>query len=487
MSAPPPSAHRNSDPFLYAHHRGRRIFSLSGKISPVSIRDQMIRGRILVDRAFEQQMISKTLPLLVVGAGAAGVSAALRAVQCGVPTYLIERTRQAFSAQAACDTRWIDPTQYDWPLDHWDVGEYPHPMRAPRVPLSWRAGRARDLAAGWYGELHNAVALARLVHHAPPMLRFWRGCQLRSSPVFDSSRQLLQATLQRTRTGKPYSRTIDVGVVIWATGFGREQHYLMAGSPPQPHPTWGYGFWQSDPLGEPDLGVKNGPASVLISGSGDGALQDFLRITTTCKSAGEIYSKCRIPDELERRLQTAQEWAQRTHSWGRHAGHDHAVLNRLHAEYEQVVGMALAQAGIQKELPKLLRPHMPTVRLVYECEHFSACYGLNRFLALLVGRYLEGRSVEGRGSILMAKRRLKDLRSIEKSHHCGADPVECHGKRHRATLVEFPDCGGVAGNEVRLQQPVNVLVIRHGLDLSEFHEDPTPPLFRQLLPYSLPG
>ncbi len=479
------------DPFLYAHYLGVRIFSVSGKISPLSIRDQMIRGRMLVDRAFEQMLISKTLPLMVVGAGAGGVSAALRSAQLGVPTFLIEKERQAFSVQAACATRWIDPTQYDWPLDHWQVGQYPHPPKNPRVPLSWRGGRAVDLAAGWYGELLNIVALARLVQHTPVMLRFWRGCQLRSTPVLDSSGQILHVTLERVRTGKQYP--IDVGMVILATGFGREQHYLLTNGSTQPHPiwgcahpTWGFGFWQNDRLSEPDLGISKGTPSVLISGSGDGALQDFLRVTTTGSSAAEIYSKCRIPDDFERRLQTAQEWAHRTYSWGCRARHDHAVLKRLHSAYEQVVRNALQLANVQRALRALVRPVVPAVRLVYECDHFSAAYGLNRFLALLIGNYLESKSAAGPGSILISGHRLKDLRSDEKGHNCDYDPVECHGKRHRAKLVGFPQCWGGEGKEVVLNTPVNVLVIRHGLDQSEFHRDPTPPLFRQMLPFSLP-
>ncbi len=109
-----------ADPFLLAHAIRPFFFEIGGRLSPVSIRDQMIRGRMLVDRAVEAGLINQTSrPLLVIGAGAGGATAAIRAAQLGITTTLIEIAPTPFLRQAGCRSRRVDPTQYDWPVDHW--------------------------------------------------------------------------------------------------------------------------------------------------------------------------------------------------------------------------------------------------------------------------------------------------------------------------------------------------------------------------------
>jgi hypothetical protein len=59
------------------------LFNLAGKLSPVSIRDQMVRGQLLAVRAHEEKLVTNDYPLLVIGAGAAGVTVALTAFYHG--------------------------------------------------------------------------------------------------------------------------------------------------------------------------------------------------------------------------------------------------------------------------------------------------------------------------------------------------------------------------------------------------------------------
>jgi len=39
------------DPFLLAHQIAESVFDIGGKLYPVSIRDQMVRGQSIIDRA----------------------------------------------------------------------------------------------------------------------------------------------------------------------------------------------------------------------------------------------------------------------------------------------------------------------------------------------------------------------------------------------------------------------------------------------------
>ena len=80
-----------ADPFLLAHLVGPRIFDLSGKLNPISIRDQMVRGRMLIDRAFEANLIGPDESLLVIGSGACGATAAVRAAERETQTLLIDK------------------------------------------------------------------------------------------------------------------------------------------------------------------------------------------------------------------------------------------------------------------------------------------------------------------------------------------------------------------------------------------------------------
>ena len=60
-----------SDPILDAHELDAYFYLLSGP-RPISIRDQMLRGVLLVKRLIEAGEISEDKPLLVIGAGAGG-------------------------------------------------------------------------------------------------------------------------------------------------------------------------------------------------------------------------------------------------------------------------------------------------------------------------------------------------------------------------------------------------------------------------------
>jgi hypothetical protein len=58
--------------FLVAHQVYPHFFNLGGPVSPISIRDQMVRAQAIVEDAIAEGLIGQpNRPLLVVGAGAA--------------------------------------------------------------------------------------------------------------------------------------------------------------------------------------------------------------------------------------------------------------------------------------------------------------------------------------------------------------------------------------------------------------------------------
>jgi glycine/D-amino acid oxidase-like deaminating enzyme len=105
---------------------------------------------LLVDRAKQANLIGRNSDLLVVGAGACGASAALHAADLGVTTVLIDRAAgvggaPAFPLQAGCPSRWIDPTQYNRPSDHWAGGVFPW-TGATNMDLPWEEDSADKVA-----------------------------------------------------------------------------------------------------------------------------------------------------------------------------------------------------------------------------------------------------------------------------------------------------------------------------------------------------
>ena len=91
-----------ADPVLTAHQVFPNFFNLGGRIAPVSIRDQMVRGQTLIDRAIEAGLIGGPghRPLLVVGAVAATRNGGIWAATRMVPTVLLEWDSSPFNRQA---------------------------------------------------------------------------------------------------------------------------------------------------------------------------------------------------------------------------------------------------------------------------------------------------------------------------------------------------------------------------------------------------
>lgn len=474
------------DPFLTAHQVGPRTYSVGGKLHPISVRDQLVRGEMFAHRAFERGLIGPDRPpLVVIGAGAAGVAAALRAaVEYHADVRLFDRGINLFWVQAGCSTRRIEPTAYDFPLAHWRAGSYPlaTAVRSLGWQLQWPAGEAQLLALAWR-RAFDAAATAPNVR-----LQFQARSTLTSRPELDPGGQFVTAELEINDPNDPPCRRVRerAAVVLLAVGFGREKRYLRSGLAP-PHPSWGYHFWEDDHLSEPDLGVPGGRAAVLISGSGDGSLQDFLRVVTTSRRVTQLYDAvfghAPLSDASSRRILEANDAAARAYAWGCRPAHDHDVLREVHAAHAAVIDDLFAAHGpaLRYAIGGVLRDPLPVVSLVYACDHFSNCFSLNRLLVLAIRRHLEN---EGRaGGMFLSGKRVVEIRSAD-AHECRSDPEGCHGREHDVTWAACGDCRRPTDPTEAGTLRANVLVLRHGIDLQDSPWNTSPPLLRQLLPYA---
>lgn len=469
-----------ADTFLEAHRIAAGVFSISGRLHPISIRDQMLRSHEFVRRALDAELIEPGSPddpqarkFLVVGAGVAGVTAAIQAAEAGVPTTLIEKADVPFATFAKCDTRVVDPTQYDWPLGHWRVGKFCWHAGLVDSVLPWNRGDyAHVLANVWrakFNELRSDTF--------GELLQFRRSRQLNKVSVLTpvaGGRPGVVAEIKDCRSGEV--RDFKAGIILIATGFGYEDCHLGSfdGTP----------FWSTDSLSKPKFGIGKTQPRVLISGGGDGALQDFLRVLVrpVFKSARRILRWLPPQPELFKRFQDSYECAERKHQWDGGRQFDHHVLTFLQQRFDEVVDEYRDACGSQldRAMTLLLRDPLPEVTLVYPCDHFGRSYPLNRFLATLFARYLQDRPRKHDAlPLLNPKRVVVDLgpQSVPGSHF----PI------YPYTIENSSGCWDRTGSGSAQSSIADIVLVRHGPKFDKVSDDLKPLLFppraQQLMPF----
>ena len=486
-----------TDPLLQALRAKPLQYVISGP-EPVSIRDQILRGVGIVDRLKAAGDIGPDRPLVVVGAGAGGVSVAMAASQLDIETFLIERTKEAFTAQRSATSRWIDPTQYDWPLDHYGEGVLPwDTVGHCALPFTFGAGRASELAKDWRSTLASK---------APPELTMLAECELRRVQLLgrsDNSDEMLEVELSN-------GLSIQAGALVDARGFGIERCTFGGdpkSDPPTPPDYEGTPFWGPDTFENllPDV------HRVLISGSGDGALQDYLRIVTHCKSAAEILAACGLDSGTLRTIQSAEDRAVRGRSWAsldtdRQAEQEGPYLHELDAVHRQVVSDLLNDTAMQLNLARIVPARIVPVHLITRTAFMTAYYGLNQFLVRLLAEYIQRpknpatRLLDPNGTTpgpatVFPGVEIASIKSIHPAPPCIdpktrrasgiLDPVtgllikqDCFSRDHEVKLA-----ASLPGGKLPQEQLYNVIIIRHGLTARpSTNLEPA----RHLPPYHLP-
>jgi hypothetical protein len=195
--------------------------------------------------------VSASTRVVVVGAGAAGLTVAGALAYLGASVTVLEKEADPLPLQRNCYKRHLHPHIYDWPTRDSMQANAGLPL------LTWRAGMARDVAAAiesgfeglrWdYGD--------RLT-----LLRDVENLQL-DTPSHGS------LTFRRRGGAGAAERLVHAyDLLIFAIGFGVEETLWMGarGS-----------YWADDSL---DQGGVFQPGEYLVSGTGDGGLIDVLRI-----------------------------------------------------------------------------------------------------------------------------------------------------------------------------------------------------------------
>jgi hypothetical protein len=436
-----------ADPFLAIHQKSPCEFDLSGRFDPASIRDQMLRGYLLIERLFDENRLRSTSRVLVIGAGASGVTAGIRAADKGASVRIVEKQPRPFLTQRDVSTRWVCPTQYDWPLAHWKEARLPWDSSA--LPLKWDAGAASRVAAGWAGQL----ARAQREKGSQLSVEFRTECtNTRACDGF--------ITAGFSGSGREWEESFDI--VIDSHGFPDETTTIAGYAGPK--------FWHRGPAEWTPGGAT------LVVGGGDGALQDFLLLTTGLDSARNIFEvlfPAGLAADIAHRIHCAEDQCHRAWICSGSSVYDHRIFEELESRHREVLTDALmSEPEVRARTIALLAAGNRLVSIAHSCSHFGRAYALNRFLALLIIQVIE-EDLGGRARFDGQK--VEDIAAIDDSHVCSMNK-RCYAFAHEVTMQSLTCLE--PGGEIS-QRQFDRIVIRAGR--------PGSPPRRQCLPFSIPN
>ncbi|MGD0103118.1 MAG: hypothetical protein ABSC06_03675 [Rhodopila sp.] len=410
---------------------------------------------------------------------------------------MIELNKTAFQTQAFAHTRYIDPLQYDWPLDHWDRGEFPW-QHSETMPLPFIANRANLLATFWRGQLHTAIGTASGLLHfqtnvSPTAFHFL---------VSPTGAPSIDVTFSSRKPKQKF------GAIIWAAGFGAENRLVL---------DYEHRIYEGQPFWGPDqFQAISSSNRVLISGGGDGGLQDYIRVVTRRDTPKEIIQRLSLPTTITGELLCAEDRTHRGRSWAGQNDKEVAYLHEVEQIQRGAVSVCLGDSNIIAALHALIPSIPDKIELVYRGKMLDAYYGLNRFLVLLIAEFIlkeygvttlypETEIVEM--TIPSTSQPRHDCLQLHPLPHPGGTrgsgytyraagtyvgghlnsnneyeggilvQHDCFGKEHQVSMHD-------SANDTYRHEIFDVIIIRHGINRNR--NDPMPTRHKHLLPYHIP-
>lgn len=389
---------------LLAHKVAPNVFDLSSLQWHVSIRDQIVRAQLLM--ADLKAADPKIQSVLIVGMGAAGISAAMAACELGISQVcVVDRADTPFKLFRAVTSRFVGPFMYEWPSSFHADQSYPVPPNAPwggqgRSPLTWSAKEpitADDLAkelttclTTWITKRRKAgLSLPHLLVKADPteIESFAKQFAVTEAERAKETSQGGSAKTPKSQfnrdsnanallwggtPGAGFPTTHEPDYLILAAGMGTETLTVPGSTEVTPS------FWANDTLKD----ASTADQRVVVLGGGDGALQDALRALTKYDhplslvqdlqrnpSAGRALS-AELPALLDADRQMRQHYAWVKGSQGQ---------EMVDLVCQQAADRLAANPAVRRYVLKSIRPGKGTVWLWLAGKHFDKAYLLNRF------------------------------------------------------------------------------------------------------------
>ncbi|QNE05080.1 ABC-three component system protein [Croceicoccus marinus] len=348
----------------------RRVFVIGAFDSRITFYSQQVRALELIYALRHQAILQDTHRVAVVGAGAAGLSAAASiALLSTARVDLFERSDEVLPLQRASQLRHLDPHIYAWPA----IGSDDPAAELPI--LDWTAGPAATVRQDVKLEFENVVALF------PQRIRVNLRHEVTDSGLAGGKPQL---TFRRDPHAGEAGNGPDLRVsaqatfdlVILAFGFGLEPAHTPAGVT--------VSYWSDASVPVSEFQGRAAPR-FLISGNGDGGLIDLVAAASAdFDHAGMIQQIANQAgmDAIFERLETIDKQAQAAFDAGN--GFDFT------AAYDASIRDDLDQLGLFELVTNRLRPGVRLTLQTLGPEAFTIQTArLNRLAAYLVLRACE--------------------------------------------------------------------------------------------------
>lgn len=457
---------------LALHYLSPHCYTLSG-VRTGSVRDQLIRSTVIVNALVHARLIDSSFPLLVFGAGAAGMNAALHAARCGVHSTVVEKNKRKFSTFAQAYWRRIDPTEYDWPHEHWRQGHFPVKGKGS-IPFPQRTSSGLALASAWKAEWRHF----NTYHNGPasnPKVTVIHDFDAHKLTYKDVHPNFLDVHGKWDAGLPAFSR--QFGALLCCDGFGSEQvsEYPNIGKWNQYQ---GPTFWHDSDGMVPGSRLPAGVSNAIISGGGDGGMQDLQRVATSYFGR-QLYEKyiaaankrdSMLPsDGLLKDLLSAEDAGRRAFGWAPDRLGVPNALATWHRTFETAIDRLVSNwtdVEIDDMADALFRPAVLAGSLPITWVLGEATPGyadaLNRYLVLMLlaiaRRYTDNRNRANPGSAIDLFTVLPSSRidTIDPLGHSCLNAKNCIGKLHEVTIL-------VAGGSPKTIPNANLIIVRHGV------------------------
>ncbi|HZI56968.1 MAG TPA: HAD-IB family phosphatase [Verrucomicrobiae bacterium] len=217
----------------------------------ITVYSQQVRALNLVYALNQCSKLKTDTRVCVVGAGIAGLTAAVGAARLGATVQVLEKRPRVMGLQKGSTQRFLHPHIYDWPAFELESD-------SPGLPFfDWSASTAEDVVNQIDKEWAKELELNPRI--LPPIFSV-------SDVALENDDPGISDPGIRITWNEPNKGTqgIDFDIVILAVGFGSEMDVTGAQ----------HGYWEDDRLVKVHESVK----SCLVSGTGDGGLTDLMQL-----------------------------------------------------------------------------------------------------------------------------------------------------------------------------------------------------------------
>lgn len=479
-----------SNQVLALHRVSPRCYDLTG-LRTGSVRDQLLRSTLIVNSLCAEGAIGVGFPLLVFGAGAAGMNAAMLAAARHVDVTVVELTTNVFPSISASWLRRIDPTEYDWPHGHWRAARFP---MVGTIPLPQTAAMSgASLAAAFTKQWDNFLK-TRNGRNGYGTVTLLSGLDAHALVESDLPANRFLEVQGHWLPGGTAMQSMQFGARLSCIGHGREQvsEIPLLGM-------WqGYAgpeFWTDSDGMDAHRPLPSGVTKIVISGAGDGGMQDLQRAATSLfgrvlyeeleradRSNPSPESDILPTEGMLRTLMSAEETARRAFGWAPNRQGAPRTLQKWHDTFKHAIdtmvrGWPLNVAThVAQDLfrPELLDP-TSQLRITWLMRDPTPgyAYALNRYLSILLCSLAE-RLVPGRIEVFASS----TLFSIAPVGHVCTSAATCLGKRH---VVEIDH-----GNGRQLTRDADLIIVRHGVEPRRPLKNAPVPVPEQMTPFDLP-